>query len=72
MTRTSKILATVGVIFVFMILSASLQMGSGPGGRNPGIIGLIFTFGLIAGIRAIWKKPKPNSNHEDKTSLKKD
>jgi hypothetical protein len=72
MTRTSKILATVGVIFIFMLLSAVLQMGSGPGGRNPGIFGLILLFGLIAGIRAIWKKPKTdNNNNADNTNLKK-
>ncbi|MBX2963694.1 MAG: hypothetical protein KF687_14370 [Cyclobacteriaceae bacterium] len=70
MTTTSKIIATVAVIFVFMLLSAALQAGSGPGGRNPGILGLIFLIGLIAAIRAIWKKPK--ESNADNTSLKKD
>lgn len=53
-----------------MLLSAALQAGSGPGGRNPGILGLIFLIGLIAAIRAIWKKPK--ESNADNTSLKKD
>jgi MYXO-CTERM domain-containing protein len=70
MTKSSKILATVGVIFGFMILSAALQAGSGPGGRSPGILGLILLFGLFAGIRAIWKRPKDDD--ADRTSLKKD
>jgi hypothetical protein len=56
MTRTSKILATVGIVLVFMIFSAALQAGSGPGGRPPGILGLALFLGLIAGIRAVWKK----------------
>ncbi len=69
MTRTAKILATVGVIFVFMILSAALQAGSGPGGRNPGFLGIIFMVGVIAALRAIWRKPK--SDNTDNTSLNK-
>ena len=56
MTRTSKILATVGIVLVFMFFSAALQAGSGPGGRPPGILGIILLVGLIAGIRAVWKK----------------
>jgi hypothetical protein len=68
MKNSSKILATIAIIFVFMLLSAALQAGSGPGGRPPGILGIIFLGGLIAAIRAIWKKP----NNSDNTSLKKD
>ncbi|GGC83078.1 hypothetical protein GCM10011508_08020 [Flavobacterium lutivivi] len=70
MKNSSKILATIVAVFVFMILSAALQAGSGPGGRPPGILGIIFLGGLIAAIRAIWKKPKNDSS--DNTSLKKD
>jgi hypothetical protein len=70
MTRVSKILSTVAIILGFMLLSAALQAGSGPGGRNPGIFGLILLFGLIAGVRAIWKKP--TSNNAINTTLKKD
>jgi hypothetical protein len=57
MTRSSKILATVGIVFVFMIFNAMMQAGAGPGGRNTGVIGIILMFGLIAGIRAVWKQP---------------
>lgn len=66
MTQTSKILATVGIIVIFMILSAVLQMGSEQGGRNPGIFGIVLFIGLIAGIRSVWKK------NNDNTKLKKD
>ena len=34
MTRTSKILATVGIVFVFMIFNAMMQAGAGPGDRD--------------------------------------
>lgn len=71
MTRSSRILATIGIVFVFMIFNAGLQAGSGPGGRNTGVIGIILMFGLIAGIRAIWKNPK-SSNSAENTDLKKD
>lgn len=64
MTTASKIFATAAIIIVFMVLSAALQAGSGPGGRSPGILGIIFLIGLIVAIRAIWKKPK-----EDKADI---
>ena len=66
MTKTSKILATIGIIIVWMFFNAALQAGSGPGGRNPGVIGIILMFGVIMGIRAIWKKPKDNDNQDIK------
>jgi hypothetical protein len=64
MTTTSKILATAGIFIGFMIFSALLQLGSGPGGGNPGIFGILLLFGLIFGIRAIWKKPKDNDEEK--------
>jgi hypothetical protein len=70
MTKTSKIIATIGLIFLFMVLNGALQAGSSPGGRNPGIFGLILLIGLIAGIRGIWKSS--DNNNIDNTSLKKD
>jgi hypothetical protein len=69
MTKASKILATVAIIIVFMLLSAVLQAGSGPGGRNPGILGIIFLIGLVVAIRAIWKKTK--EDNADNTTLNK-
>ena len=69
MTKSSKIIATIVVIFVFLMLNAALQAGSGPGGRNTGIVGIVFMFGLIAGLRAIWKTPKKDDINN--TTLKK-
>lgn len=67
MSKTSKIIATVALIIIFIILSGLIQAGSGSGGRNPGILGLVLFMGLIAGIRAIWKKSKDGN-----TTLNKD
>jgi len=58
MKTSSKIIATMVVVFVFMLLSASLQMGSGPGGQHTGILGIIFFVALIIGLIAIWRKSK--------------
>jgi hypothetical protein len=62
MSKTYKILTTIRVIFLFIILSAAIQTGSGPAGRNSGIIGIIVMFGLISGIMDIWKTLNPISN----------
>ena len=70
MTKTSKTLATVGIVIVFLLCNAILQAGSGPGGRNGGIIGIVLMFGLIGGIRAVWKKSddrKPEDTTLDKS-----
>ncbi len=58
MSNFSKVLVTIGAVigffFIFGIIIASQK---GNGGSSPGIFGLILFGGLIAGIRAIWKKP---------------
>jgi hypothetical protein len=69
MTRTSKILATVGIVLVFLLINGLLQAGSGPGGRNLGVVGIILFFGLIAALRSVWRKSDPpymEDTHLDK------
>ena len=73
MSKGAKVLVTIGIIigfiFLFGVLTASRKSG---GSATPGIFGLILFGGMIAGIRAVWKKPtddKDNDNHQlDKTS----
>jgi hypothetical protein len=66
MTKTSKTLATIGIVIVFLLFNAMLLAGSGPGGRNGGIIGIVLMFGIIAGIHAVWKK-SDDRKQEDPT-----
>ncbi len=56
----SKILVSVG-FFVLATFIVAIISGARGGGR-PGILGIIVVFGLIAGLRAIWKKDKNSDN----------
>jgi hypothetical protein len=72
MSTTAKVLATFGSFIVLMLLNGLIQLGSEPGGRNPGILGLVFMVGFIASVRAIWKNKKIGTDKADNTDLKKD
>lgn len=66
MSNTSKVLVTIGIIigflFFFGLLTASRTSG---GNSTPGIFGIILFVGMIAGIKAVWKKEKDNDdNHQ--------
>ena len=66
MSNISKIFVTIGIIigflFFFGLLTASRSSG---GNSTPGIFGIILFVGMIAGIRAVWKKEKGNDdNHQ--------
>ncbi len=57
MSKLSKILVTVGAIFIFFLLFGALVSARGDSGHStPGILGLILLLALIGAIRAIWKK----------------
>lgn len=64
MNTTSKIIATVIAIVIFLFLFAMLiQLSGGNPKAGGSIFGLLLGFGLIAAIRTIWKKqPKDNNN----------
>ncbi len=66
MSNTSKVLVTIGIIigflFFFGLLTASRNSN---GDKTPGIFGMILFVGMIAGIKAVWKKEKDNDdNHQ--------
>ncbi|NQY30390.1 MAG: hypothetical protein HRT69_13065 [Flavobacteriaceae bacterium] len=71
MSTGAKVLVTIGIIigFIFLlgVLTASRKSG---GSSTPGIFDLILFGGMIAGIRAVWKKSSDNiDNHKlDKRS----
>lgn len=65
MSELSKILATIGVVVLFVIIFGAIVGSMSDAGQTPGILGLIVFGALIGALRAIWKKPK---NNEKKTT----
>lgn len=74
MSNLSKTLVTIGIIAGFLILFAIvvvLKDGKESGGsNNPGIFGIILFFGMMAGIRAVWKKS--DLKNDDNQKLNKE
>ena len=66
MSKTSKILVTIGIIIAFLFFFGLLTASRSNGGNStPGIFGIILLVGMIAGIKAVWKKEKDNDdNHQ--------
>lgn len=71
MSQLSKILVTVGVVFLFFIIFGAIAGSMSDAGRTPGILGLIVFGALIGALRAIWKKPKNDDNNDDTSILQK-
>ena len=66
MEKSTKIIVTIGVVFVFLILSAVITgVRTDSGHSTPGILGLIVFIGLIGALKAIWKKDKNANNGND-------
>ena len=61
MNKSSQILVTVGVVFLFFIIFGAIAGAMSDAGRTPGFLGLIAFGGLIGALKAIWK----DSNKED-------
>jgi len=68
MSNLSKTLVTIGIIFGFLLLFGLLTASRNSGGSStPGIFGIILMVGMIAGIKAVWKKPietEEKDNHQ--------
>ncbi len=72
MSKLSKTLATVGVVFLFVIIfGAIVGSRSDAGQKTPGILGLIVFGALIGALRAIWKKPNDKEKKDETSSLQK-
>jgi hypothetical protein len=68
MSQLSKIMVTIGVVFLFIIFFGAIAGTMSDAGRTPGILGLIVFGSMIGALRAIWKKPK-NEDSNDNTSI---
>lgn len=68
MSQLSKILVTIGVVFLFVVIFGAIDGSMSDAGKTPGILGLIVFGALIGALRAIWKKPK-NDGNKDNTSI---
>ena len=71
MSQLSRILVTVGVVFLFFFIFGAIAGSMSDAGRTPGILGLIVFGALIGALRAIWKKPKNDDNNDDTSILQK-
>ena len=71
MSQLSKILVTVGVVFLFFIIFGAIAGSMSDAGRTPGILGLIVFGALIGALRAIWKKPTNDDNNNNTSILQK-
>ena len=66
MDKLGKIIITVVAVVIFIVIfTVIVGVRSDNGAATPGIIGLAAFAGLIAAIKAIWKKDKgENENNE--------
>lgn len=73
MSKLAKILVTVGVVFLFFIITIPIPITAGikSSGSSPTFINLILLMGLIGGIKAIWKSEKKDDNDNDTPVLQK-
>ena len=71
MSELSKILATIGVVVLFVIIFGAIVGSMSDACQTPGILGLIVFGALIGALRAIWKKPKNNEKKDDTSILQK-
>lgn len=63
MEKSGKIIATIISIVIFIVIFTIIAGVSSDSGKGPGIIGLAAMAGLIAALRAIWKKDKNNNDN---------
>lgn len=65
MSNFSKTVVTIGIVIAFLFVFGLITAAnSEKGNSTPGILGLILGFGTFAGIKAVWKKDKQESNDD--------
>jgi len=69
MSKSAKILVTIGAIFLYILIATPILAAMKESGQSSGFIGIILMAALIGGLRAIWKNPKKDEgNNEDDNS----
>jgi hypothetical protein len=71
MGKLSKILVTIGVVFLFFVIFGVIAGTMSAAGRTPGIFGLIVMGALYGALKAIWKKPKKEDGNDNSSILQK-
>ncbi len=70
MSKTAKVLVTIGVIFLYILIATPITAALKESGSSSGFIGLILLVALIGAIKAIWKKPK-DDDYNNSSMLQK-
>ena len=72
MNKLGKLIVTIVVIVVFIILFGIIVgVRTDSGAATPGILGLAVFAGMIAAIKAIWKKDKKENNNDNEVDIDK-
>ena len=69
MSQLSKVLVTIGVVFLFVVIFGVIAGSMADAGHTPGILGVIVLVGLIGALKAIWKKPKNEDGDNNNNSV---
>ena len=72
MKTSSKILVTIGIVIAFLFFFGLVTAASKSSGHStPGVLGLVLGFGLLAGLRSVWKKDDKGNDKNDSHQLDK-
>lgn len=67
MSKLSKVIVTLVIIAVYVVVNVLFFIASTQAGRShtPGLIGMILLLGMIAALRAVWKKDRDGGESTD-------
>ena len=65
MNKFTKVLVTIGAIFLYIIIALPITAAMKESGQSSGFIGLILLVALIGALKAIWSKSKNNQDNNE-------
>jgi len=68
MNTSAKVLATIGAIFIYLVVATIIIAAMKEAGSSTGFVGLILLVALIGAIKAIWKKPEQDIGKNKKNN----